>query len=436
MRSGTATSRRGLAAIGITVLLAGCASAAGSEVPGAVPAGPGAGRAPITIGAVFPVHGMQSVLAGQELQGVRLAVQLVNASGGVGGRKVDLAVQDLETRDQAATAVAAVKRAGASIVIGAFSSQLSMPAAAAASQDGLVYWEAGAVADQLTGPGSPLVFRIGATGGDLGRNSAGFAANVLAPRLGLSPASTRVAVLYENDDYGQSVADAAMATARSEGMPLVASVSYDAYAPQWGPVLQQLALAHPDVLVLASYIPDGIAFRRAMLASGLHVGALIGSTMAECGPTFGSELGPQAVGVFASDRPEGGFNPSALDVTGARDYDRLAAAWKAATGQPAPTEEGLAGFSAAWALLHYVLPRAVSAGALSPAKVASAANSTVLPAGSLPNGAGLHFGTGAQLGQNVLAAAVIWQWQSPGHSVVVWPPAYATGTPRFLPLPA
>jgi hypothetical protein len=35
--------------------------------------------------------------------------------------------------------------------------------------------------------------------------------------------------------------------------------------------------------------------------------------------------------------------------------------------------------------------------------------------------------TGAMLGQNLRAAAVIWQWQAPRHSVVVWPPAYATG---------
>jgi len=385
------------------------------------------------VGAVFPVHGMQSVLGTEELRGVQIAARLVNQDGGVGGRPVQLAVQDLETRDQAAGAVAAVQRRGASVVVGAFSSQLSLPAAAAASADGLVYWEAGAVADQLTGPGSPLVFRIGATGGDLGRNSADYAASVLAPRLGLAPSATRVAVLYEDDAYGTSVADAALAAAAANGMPVVSRVTYDAYAPDWNAVIGQLAAARPDVLVLASYIPDGIAFRRAMLASGLHVGAFIGSTMAECGPTFGSELGAQAVGVFASDRPEGGFNPGALDPTGRRDYARLASEWKKETGQAAPSEEGLAGFSAGWALLHYVLPRAASTA---PTAVAAAARSLVLEPGSLPNGAGVQFGSGADLGQNRRAAAVIWQWQSPGHSVVVWPPAYATGTPRFVPLPA
>jgi branched-chain amino acid transport system substrate-binding protein len=391
-----------------------------------------AGTRPLTVGAVFPVRGMQSALGLEELRGVRIAAQVVNQDGGVGGRPVRLAVRDLETRQQAAGAVAAVKAAGAHVVVGAFSSQLSMPAAAAAAHDGIVYWEAGAVVDRLTGS-SPLVFRIGATGGDLGDNSGRFAATVLSPRLGLTPQHTRVAVLYENDAYGQSVADASLASARAAGMPIVARMAYDYYAPHWSSVLAQLATVHPDVLILASYIPDGIAFRRAMLASGLHVGAMIGSTMAECGPTFGNELGPQAVGVFASDRPEGGFNADALNSVGAAAYARLKAAWKAQTGESEPSEEGLAGFSAGWALFHYVLPRAHD---LDAAGVATAARTLTLPTGTLPNGAGVHFGTGAQLGQNTLAAAVIWQWQSSGHSVVVWPPTYATGTPRLIPLPA
>ena len=40
------------------------------------------------------------------------------------------------------------------------------------------------------------------------------------------------------------------------------------------------------------------------------------------------------------------------------------------------------------------------------------------------------------LGQNTRAAAVIWQWQAVRHSVTVWPPVDATGTPQLIPLPA
>ena len=96
-------------------------------------------------------------------------------------------------------------------------------------------------------------------------------------------------------------------------MPVVVRRSYNLSVPNWPSVMADLAAAKPDVLILASHIPDGIAFRQAMLAAGLKVGALIGSTMAECDPDFAGELGADAVGIFASDRPTAGFQTSALD---------------------------------------------------------------------------------------------------------------------------
>jgi branched-chain amino acid transport system substrate-binding protein len=72
-----------------------------------------------------------------------------------------------------------------------------------------------------------------------------------------------------------------------------------------------------------------------------------------------------------------------------------------------------------------VLGRGNSDGARS---IAAAARALDLPEGSLPNGAGVRFSSApGELGQNVRAAAVVWQWQAPRVSVVVWPPVYATG---------
>jgi hypothetical protein len=154
--------------------------------------------------------------------------------------------------------------------------------------------------------------------------------------------------------------------------------------------------------------------------------------MAQCLPDFGDALGPDAVGVFASDRPEDDFNPGALAPSARALFDRFAAEWQRRTGT-APTEEGIAGFSAAWPLFHDVLPAATGGSAQ---QIAAVARTLDMPEGSLPNGAGLLFSNAAsQLGQNTRAAAVIWQWQAVRHSVVVWPPVYATGSVAMVPLP-
>ncbi len=391
-----------------------------------------AGRV-LRVGALFPLNGPQSTLAMQEYQGIEIARDMVNMDGGVHGVPIQLDSRELDNPSAAAAAVQSLRGDGVSVVLGTYSSALSVPASAAASAAGLTYWEAGAVADRVTGRALPNVFRVGASGANLGSNSATFAATVIAPRLGLIPAKTRVSVVLEDDDYGHSVADNAVISAHQQGLDVVSYTKYNAMRPDWPRVLAAVASARPDVLILASYITDGVSFRRAMLAAHLHVGALIGSTMAECGPDFGLELGRDAIGVFASDRPTQGFNPSVLTPDARATYQRFSQAWRQLTGG-APTEEGLAGFSAGWALFHDVLP---NAGALTAGSIAATARALNMPRGTLPNGAGIQFSRDpAMLGQNTRAAAVIWQWQGVRHSVTVWPPVDATGTPELIPLPA
>jgi branched-chain amino acid transport system substrate-binding protein len=391
-------------------------------------------RSPVTVGALYPLSGPMSPLAREEYQGVLVARDIVNQDGGIDGRPVQVVTRDVENAGQMASAAQWMRAQGVQVVLGTYSSDLSIPASAAVSQQGMVYWESGAVADQLTGRGLPLVFRVGADGSRLGENSAVFTAQDIAPLLHTTPQTTRTFMVVVDDAYGLSVANGVQRGAAATDLDIVGRALYDGRRPDWSSVLAQVTAAHPDVLVLVSHLPDGIAFRRAMLAANVHVGALIGSTMAQCVPDFGAELGADAVGVFASDRPTKDFNPNVLTPSARAVYDRFAADWRASTGRE-PDEEGIAGFSSAWALFHHVLPHA---SALSAGGIAAAARATDLPQGSLPDGAGLRFSTApGRLGQNELAAAVIWQWQAVRTSVVVWPPEFAWGwiDRSLVPLP-
>ncbi len=378
----------------------------------------------IRIGAVFPLTSNAADLVGPELAGVQIAVDLVNADGGIDGRRVELEIRDLRSRSEADAVMTGLRDAGVQIVIGAYSSELSITASEAADRAGMLYWEAGAVADRLTGRGLPMVFRVGASGANLGSNSATFAGTELASRLGKAPGELRIALAVADDEYANSVADAAEATALAQGAPVVLRRPYNLALPNWPAVMADLAAARPDVIILASHIPDGIEFRKAMVDSGLRVGALIGSTMAECDPDFAGELGADAIGIFASDRPTAGFRPAALLPAAADAYARFAAAWTRVAAEAGGTgdaadggksryadaadytitgpaedataeesEEALSGFTATWALLRHVLPAAAETGGLDAASVAATARTIDLPDGALPNGAGLRFST-------------------------------------------
>ena len=277
-----------------------------------------------------------------------------------------------------------------------------------------------------------MVFRVGASGANLGANSAAFAAD-RSSRAGSASRSASCGSRSRSRTTTTPTPsrDAAEATAAARGLPVVLRRALQPRRCRTGPrVMADLAAARPDVIILASHIPDGIAFRQAMVAAGLRVGALIGSTMAECDPDFAGELGADAIGIFASDRPTAGFQPSALRPEAADAYARFAAAWAEvasrrrvgdAATRPAAygeggeygdaeytihgpdedataeeSEEALAGFTAAWALFRHVLPASTGGGEprrrrRSPPR----RGRSTCPDGSLPNGAGLRFSSDA-----------------------------------------
>ena len=115
---------------------------------------------PIRIGAVYPLSGAQGPGGVDEFDGVRLAVQLVNTDGGVGGRPVELVPVDTPSADAAPGAIAQLHDDGVRLVFGSYGSTISEPAAEASARRDMLFWETGAVGE-MTGRGAgELVFRV------------------------------------------------------------------------------------------------------------------------------------------------------------------------------------------------------------------------------------------------------------------------------------
>jgi branched-chain amino acid transport system substrate-binding protein len=414
MRRGAAT----LLAAGL-VLAAACAPAEDS----------------IRVGAVYPLSGSQGPGGLDEYRGVEVAVALVNEDGGVGGRPIELIPVDVPGADAAPAAVEQLDAEGVDIVLGSYGSTISAPAAEAAAARGLLFWETGAVGE-MTGDGAGrLVFRVAPSGAVLGRNAIAFVADRYAPVLGVDAAGLRYAVTMVDDAYGRAVARGALDEIEARGFTLAAELSYDPRTVDMSELVEELASAHPDVLFVSAYLEDAVAMRREMVAQGLELLAGIGTSSSYCMPQFGAELGEQAVGLLASDKPDSdALDADGLTPSGRALLARARAAYAERFGGPL-SAAALAGFSAAWALLHDVLPMASDT---SPAAIASAANAIDLPEGSLPNGSGLRFGEpgSATAGANLAASSIVWQWQAPGEAVAVWPERYATDAVEAIdPLP-
>jgi branched-chain amino acid transport system substrate-binding protein len=390
---------------------------------------------PIRIGAVYPLSGSQGPGGVDEFDGARLAVQLVNADGGVNGQPIELVPIDTPAADAAPGAIAQLHDKGVRLVLGSYGSTISEPAAEAAARRGMLFWETGAVGE-MTGRGAgDLVFRVAPSGAILGRNAMAFVADEYAPVLQVDPSRLRYALTLVDDAYGRAVAQGALQELHARGYDVVGTFGYDPRAVDMEAFVRRLTRSRPDVVFASAYLHDAIVMRREMVRQGLDVMVGIGTSSSYCMPAFGSTLGEDAVGLFASDKPASdALNERGLTPAGRALLDRASAAYAARFARPM-SAAALAGFSGAWALLHDVLSTAARP---TPAAVATAANAVELPLGSLPNGSGLRFGRPGTVtaGANELASSVVWQWQAPGEYAVVWPPRYATSQiERLDPLP-
>lgn len=404
--------------------------AAGLLLLAALAACTSAGSAPrqaLRIGAYYPTSGILQRFGTEEFRGVEIAVEIVNARGGVQGRRVELDVAEVPNIDTGWREAHRLVKAGVPVIVGSYGSTLAIAGSEVAHRNKIVWWETGAVADLVTSRGYPEVFRTGPSGATLARQAAGFAVEVLAPRFGIAPRNLRLAVVFENDPYGASVGEGIAREAKERGFRLAGSFGYDPARESFDGIIASLRTLKPDVVVAATYLQDGAKFREKVLAANLPIRALIGKCAAFYTAEMARLLGSKLDGVFVADKPME-VAPAAL-LPEARTLEEEFRSRFLHRYGTTPDAPAYMGFSGAWALLAHVLPNAKS---LTPQAIIEAARAVDLPDGSLPNGAGVRFAAPGDpmTGQNLRALGVVWQWQN-GKPVLVWPESVARGEPRL-----
>ena len=137
----------------------------------------------IKIGTIFSRTGPLANLGLESWRGAELARIIQNQQGGILGKKIVFVNGDAVDPKAAVSEVerlCTVEKV--SVILGSFSSSIALAASAKADQNKVVYWELGAVGDQVTKRKLKYVFRTCPTGSDLGRDQLHFAVDVLAPK--------------------------------------------------------------------------------------------------------------------------------------------------------------------------------------------------------------------------------------------------------------
>jgi branched-chain amino acid transport system substrate-binding protein len=210
----------------------------------------------IQVGVILPLTGSQAAFGEALKNGYLIALDEINARGGVLGKKVELDFYDDQSKpDQAVQGVSKlVDQDRVPVILGSFSSESTKAMIPAIIQREVPLIIPAANADNVMDSKSPWVFRICAGAADYARATLSF--------LKTAGNAKTMAIVYENTNFGQAGMQAMSAAAQSAGYTLVAVESYAAKSPDYRSVLQRVKQANPDVIYFCSYLLDATTLMR------------------------------------------------------------------------------------------------------------------------------------------------------------------------------
>jgi branched-chain amino acid transport system substrate-binding protein len=346
----------------------------------------------VRVGLLVPLTGAAAAEGEAVLHGATLAVEQVNAQGGVsvtdrGGRMLmELVVGDTRTAPEDGVAAAKmITAAGVDVVTGGYSSPVTLADQEVIAASKTPFLIAGASTPQVTRRtdiDTSGMFHYCVIGPHSGKAIAQFLAEAIRPRVA-PDRPLRVALLYQDTPFGQSFREGLpglgiVGWARAQQLPLefVAEEKFPLGAVEFAPQLMAIQAARPDVIVPVALAEETIA----ILRQGIRVLGI----QSLWGPADMTVETPRSIQAL------GELNDMLTIATYFTPYDTP----RGATGDPA--RQFRAAFETRWgeapsaiAANHYdaifILKRAIEdAGSLEKARVSKALERVDMPALTLP----------------------------------------------------
>ena len=224
----------------------------------------------VKVGALYPLSGNAASAGQQSKAAVELAVEIVNGrhpevTGMPGqglpnlkGGKIELVFADHQGNPSTgqSQALRLIQQEKVSALIGAYQSSVTFAATAVAERYGVPWVVGDSVAANITGRGFKYVFRVTPVATDFAYNYMEF----LNDLKGQGQAVKNLAIVYENTDYGTSIADTLRKVIKEKGFELAADIPYSANTTDVSSQVLQLKDKKPDAVIFVSYTSDTILY--------------------------------------------------------------------------------------------------------------------------------------------------------------------------------
>jgi branched-chain amino acid transport system substrate-binding protein len=379
-------------------------------------AGAAHAEAPIRIGASLSLTGSYAALGQNQLRGYQLCVKHTNEQGGVLGRKLELIVED----DQSKAAVAVgiyeklITKDKVDAILGPYSSPITEAVANLSEKYRMPMVAAGAASSSIFKKGRKFVF--------MNYSSAEAYLEGLVD-IAVKRGLKTVAILNEDSLFPKASAQGAVELAKKKGLQIVLTQSYPKGTTDFTALLRKVATAKPDVIAAATYFDDAVAITRGLKALDVSP-KLFGVTVGGDVPKFHEVLARDAEFVYGASQwlPElvtlraGGLIPIARQYPGAAEFVEAHDKEFPGAGLSYHTVAGYGG-------CQIFLEAVKRAGSLDGNHV----RNEILKLDT-------HTAYGAfkvdEGGFQVAHKMVTFQWQD-GKKVIVWPEELAADRPRF-----
>jgi len=211
----------------------------------------GFSQEPIKIGGLFPLTGALAPYGPAIANGAQLAVDQINAAGGVLGRPLELVIKDTATSPDVGRDAAAklIQIDGVVAIVGALSSGVTMAVASVAAPAQVPQISPSSTSPAITElEDDDYVFRTCVSDALQG---------VVQAQLARNLGYKKVAIIYVNNAYGKGLANVFQANFEDEEHQVVASIPYEENKPSYRGEVEQALRANPDAINLIGYPVDG-----------------------------------------------------------------------------------------------------------------------------------------------------------------------------------
>jgi branched-chain amino acid transport system substrate-binding protein len=245
----------------------------------------------VKVGYILPVTGPLAFEAALALNGILLAVDEINGSGGIkslGGARIVLLSGDTQNKVELGNSEAA-RLIDQNIValIGPFSSLVAYSVRQVTEKNKTPFLLLAAVADNLCEGGLRYIFRMQPNG----KAMATLTVNHMVEMAKAANAPIkRVAMMHEDGNFGTTMGNHVEAFAKTAGFELVQRVPYNLKSPDFTAELAKVKAARPDLLVISGYYGDSKLIAETAAKLRIGVSAVVGlANAAYSNPKFIAE---------------------------------------------------------------------------------------------------------------------------------------------------